>query len=81
MAGLPTLAYTEHMAQYVCELCKEPILDISVGTYHYVKAWVKTGSNANPRHVEKLFMYAHAVCTELSKPELIKSTQGTSLFD
>jgi hypothetical protein len=69
------------MAQYVCEFCNHPIIDLGVGTHHYVKAWVKTGVNSNPRHIEKLFLYAHSICVETSKTALPKATQDVGLFD
>jgi len=68
------------MPQYQCEFCKTPIYDITSGTYHLVRAWVKTGSNSNPRHVEKLHLYAHAICAETAKAELANLTTNDTLF-
>lgn len=68
------------MPQYACEFCKMPIIDINTGTYHLVRAWVKTGSNSNPRHVEKLYLYAHSVCAETAKSSLASRIADEKLF-
>jgi hypothetical protein len=81
IAGLPTLAYNEGMPQYVCEFCKTPIIDITKGTYHMVRAWVKTGSNSNPRHIKKLYLYAHSVCAETAPADIGNLVAGETLFD
>lgn len=57
-----------------------PIIDITTGTYHLVRAWVKTGSNSNPRHVEKLYMYAHSICAETAKSEIAARVNEEKLF-
>jgi hypothetical protein len=46
-----------------------------------VRAWVKTGSNSNPRHIKKLYLYAHSVCAETAPADIGNLVAGETLFD